>query len=268
MFAILAEVTCRAYWVKYLLRLLLSSSSSLSSCLLPPLVRFHLSWSDFREGDGKFIYVDIDKNDQGSRATWSSNSHPPNLSNAFPRSPSFIYGCIFCGGTRPPRISIFILWLRLLLPEPVSLPASVSLPTPVFCWRSHLLWRYLSASRSQRPSRIDGCIFCDSTRPPWIGSAPSRPGQSCWGLKRFLPRFLLPLLKTSQRSLRLKIGRWHALWPGECHKFFGAYREVILLDINGSKVRTQKITFLVVNERVEKKLQGRRKIHPKSRTLK
>ena len=108
-----------------------------------------------------------------------------------------------------------------LAPDAHLGPGAVSLLAPLSCWQLCLLQRFMDASRSRRLLHIDGRICCEDTWPPRIRSGPSRPGQSCQGLKRFPPRFTLPLLCTIQRFLTPQIGRRHALWPGACRENVG-----------------------------------------------
>ena len=59
-------------------------------------------------------------------------------------------------------------------------------------------------------------------------------------------------------GLRLPTRWWHAMWPGACYGIFWTNREGIMVDICGSKLRTPKITFLVVDARVEQNFRGRK----------
>ena len=54
--------------------------------------------------------------------------------------------------------------------------------------------------------------------------------------------------------LKLLIGWRHAQWSGACRLIFKTKWEGILVEIKGSRVRTPKITFLVVDASVQQKL--------------
>ena len=103
-----------------------------------------------------------------------------------------------------------------------TVPGRLLFPAPVLIWQSHLLRRYPVTLYQVRP-------------------VTSRSKLSSY--KPIFPWFPLPLLRTSQRSLMLKIGRQHALWPGACQRKIVINWEVILVDIKGSKVRTPKSSF-------------------------
>ena len=177
----------------------------------------------------------------------------------------------------------------LLLPLPTLAPDARLASTVLFAVMVPVCLRYpSSSSNSNSWSRRLYCtnrfIWCNGS---WlspdpgarlastvafaltgIGSGPSHQSQIRRIFTYVPPRFLVPLLRTSQRSLTLQTGQWHALWPEICREIFRTNREVILVEIKGLRIRTQKSRFWLSKHVLTKSSRNKKKIHPKCRTLK